>query len=79
MVDSIVPEEISSAGGNLQLNHELVSHRSSHAPARLFQRGCRAYDSLVSSVHYGLIRMIQGAPADVVDASGVSPVPRCIS
>jgi protoporphyrinogen oxidase len=56
--------------GNLKLNHELASI-DPRARELTFSNGVVArYDSLVSSVALpDLIRMIQGAPADVVDAS----------
>jgi protoporphyrinogen oxidase len=56
--------------GNLKLNHELVSI-DPHARELTFSNGVVThYDSLVSSVPLpDLIRMIHGAPQDVVDAS----------
>jgi protoporphyrinogen oxidase len=56
--------------GNLKLNHELASI-DPRARELTFSSGVvTRYDSLVSSVALPeLIRMIQGAPADVVDAS----------
>jgi len=56
--------------GNLQLNHELqsIDPRSRQLS---FSNGCvTRYDSLISSLPLpDLIRMIQGAPPDVVEAS----------
>jgi protoporphyrinogen oxidase len=56
--------------GNLKLNHELVSI-DPRARELTFSNGVAThYDSLVSSVPLpDLIRMIHGAPEDVVDAS----------
>ena len=56
--------------GNLKLNHELVSI-DSRARQLTFSNGhVTQYDGLVSSVALpDLIRMIQGAPPDVVEAS----------
>ncbi len=56
--------------GNMKLNHELVSI-DPRARQLSFSNGhVVQYDSLVSSVALpDLIRMIQGAPADVVEAS----------
>ena len=56
--------------GNLKLNHELVSI-DPRTRQLSFSNGLVAhYDALVSSVPLpDLIRMIQGAPQDVVDAS----------
>lgn len=65
--------------GNLKLNHELISidPRAHHLT---FANGVVApYDSLVSSVPLpDLIRMIQGAPSDVVDASRRLACSTCI-
>lgn len=57
--------------GNLRLNHELVSI-DPRAKKLNFSNGfVTNYDSLVSSVALpDLIRMIKGAPEDVVDAAG---------
>ncbi|HTF68303.1 MAG TPA: FAD-dependent oxidoreductase, partial [Edaphobacter sp.] len=65
--------------GNLQLNHELVSI-DPRTHQLTFSKGLVApYDSLVSSVPLpDLIRMIQGAPADVVDASRRLACSTCI-
>jgi protoporphyrinogen oxidase len=56
--------------GNLQLNHELQSI-DPRARQLSFSNGCvTRYDSLISSLPLpDLIRMIQGAPPDVVEAS----------
>ena len=57
--------------GNLKLNHELVSvdPRAGHL-LRSRTASSRRYDGLVSSVPLpDLIRMIEGAPPDVLDAS----------
>jgi protoporphyrinogen oxidase len=65
--------------GNLQLNHELVSiDPCTHQLT--FSNGVVAhYDALVSSVPLpDLIRMIQGTPADVVDASQRLACSTCI-
>ena len=65
--------------GNLQLNHELISI-DPHTHQLTFSNGVVAhYDALVSSVPLpDLIRMIQGAPADVVDASQRLACSTCI-
>jgi protoporphyrinogen oxidase len=56
--------------GNLQLNHELVSIDPVAREIRFSNRHVTGYDGLVSSVPLpDLIRMIQGAPPEVVDAS----------
>ena len=57
--------------GNLKLNHELVSIDPIRSAQLTFSNGVVAsYDALVSSVPLpDLIRMIDGAPQDVVDAS----------
>jgi protoporphyrinogen oxidase len=64
---------------HLHLNHELVSI-DPRAHQLTFSNGVVApYDSLVSSVPLpDLIRMIQGAPADVVDASRRLACSTCI-
>ncbi len=56
--------------GSLQLNHQLVS-LDPRARQLTFSNGCVVhYDALVSSVPLpDLIRMIRGAPQDVLDAS----------
>ena len=56
--------------GNLKLNHELVSIDPRGRELRFSNGLVTQYDSLVSSVPLpDLIRMIHGAPPDVVDAS----------
>jgi len=57
--------------GNLKLNHELVSINP-RVRRLTFSNGHETqYDSLISSVPLpDLIRMIQGAPRDVVEAAG---------
>jgi len=56
--------------GNLRLNHELVSIDPRGRQLTFSNGHVTQYDGLVSSVALpDLIRMIQGAPADVVDAS----------
>jgi protoporphyrinogen oxidase len=56
--------------GNLKLNHQLVSI-DPHAQHLKFANGCEThYDALVSSVPLpDLVRMIDGTPQDVLDAS----------
>ena len=65
--------------GNLHLNHELVSI-DPRTRQLTFSNGVVApYDLLVSSVPLpDLIRMIQGAPADVVDAARRLACSTCI-
>jgi protoporphyrinogen oxidase len=65
--------------GSLQLNHELVSI-DPRTHQLTFSNGVVAqYDALVSSVPLpDLIRMIQGAPADVVEASRRLACSTCI-
>ena len=56
--------------GNLKLNHELVSIDPRARELRFSNGHVTQYDGLVSSVPLpDLIRMIQGAPPDVVKAS----------
>jgi len=56
--------------GNLKLNHELVSIDPRAQQLNFSNGHVDHYDALVSSVPLpDLIRMIQGAPQDVVDAS----------
>jgi protoporphyrinogen oxidase len=56
--------------GNLKLNHELVSIDPGQRQLTFANGLVTHYDGLVSSVPLPeLIRMIQGTPADVVDAS----------
>ena len=65
--------------GNLRLNHKLVSI-DPRARLLSFANGHRAsYDTLVSSVPLpDLIPMIQGAPADVLDAAGRLACSTCV-
>jgi len=65
--------------GNLKLNHQLVSI-DSRARQLTFSNGhVTQYDALVSSVPLpDLIAMIQGAPADVVEASRRLACSTCI-
>jgi protoporphyrinogen oxidase len=56
--------------GNLQLNHELVSIDPGAREIRFSNGHVTGYDALVSSVPLpDLVRMIQGAPPDVINAS----------
>jgi protoporphyrinogen oxidase len=56
--------------GNLRLNHELVSIDPRARQLKFSNGHVTNYDGLVSSVPLpDMIRMIQGAPRDVVDAS----------
>jgi protoporphyrinogen oxidase len=56
--------------GNLKLNHELVSIDPRARQLKFSNGHITNYDGLVSSVPLpDMIRMIQGAPKDVVDAS----------
>jgi protoporphyrinogen oxidase len=56
--------------GNIKLNHQLVSIDPRARELKFANGLVTSYDSLVSSVPLpDLIRMIQGAPPDVVDAS----------
>jgi len=56
--------------GNLKLNHELVSIDPRTRELRFSNSVMSKYDALVSSVPLpDLIRMIQGAPSDVLEAS----------
>lgn len=56
--------------GNLKLEHELISIDPKARQVRFANGHVATYDGLVSSVPLpDLIRMIQGAPQDVVDAS----------
>jgi protoporphyrinogen oxidase len=57
--------------GNLKLNHQLVSIDPRAKQLEFSNGHVTQYDSLVSSVALpDLIRMIKGAPQDVVDAAG---------
>jgi protoporphyrinogen oxidase len=65
--------------GNLQLNHELVSIDPGAREIRFANGHVTGYDALVSSVPLpDLIRMIQGAPPDVVDASRLLACTTCV-
>lgn len=65
--------------GNLQLNHELVSIDPGAREIRFSNGHVTGYDGLVSSVPLpDLIRMIQGAPPDVVDASRLLACTTCV-
>jgi protoporphyrinogen oxidase len=65
--------------GNLQLNHELVSIDPGAREIRFSNGHVTGYDALVSSVPLpDLIRMIQGAPPDVVDASRLLACTTCV-
>jgi protoporphyrinogen oxidase len=56
--------------GNLKFNHELVSVDPRNRQLKFSNGTVAQYDSLISSVPLpDLIRMIQGAPPDVVDAA----------
>jgi protoporphyrinogen oxidase len=56
--------------GNLKLNHELVSIKPQTRELRFSNGLVTDYDALVSSVPLpDLIRMIEGVPSDVLDAS----------
>ena len=56
--------------GNLKLNHELVSIDARAKQLRFSNGHNTTYDGLVSSVPLpDLVRMIEGAPQDVLDAS----------
>jgi protoporphyrinogen oxidase len=65
--------------GNVKLNHELVSI-DPRARVLKFSNGLVAqYDGLVSSVALpDMIRMIQGAPADVVEAARLLACSTCV-
>jgi protoporphyrinogen oxidase len=65
--------------GNLQLNHELVSIDPVAREIRFSNGHVTGYDALVSSVPLpDLIRMIQGAPPDVVEASRLLACTTCV-
>jgi protoporphyrinogen oxidase len=65
--------------GNLQLNHELVSIDPVAREIRFSNGHVTGYDGLVSSVPLpDLIRMIQGAPPDVVEASRLLACTTCV-
>jgi protoporphyrinogen oxidase len=65
--------------GNIKLNHELVSVDPRARELRFSNGLVTNYDSLVSSVPLpDLIRMIKGAPQDVVDAAGRLTCSTCV-
>ena len=65
--------------GNIKLNHELVSVDPRARELRFSNGHVTNYDSLVSSVALpDLIRMIKGAPQDVVDAAGRLTCSTCV-
>jgi protoporphyrinogen oxidase len=65
--------------GNLQLNHELVSIDPGAREIRFSNGHVTGYDGLVSSVPLpDLIRMIQGAPPEVVNASRLLACTTCV-
>src|SRR4029077_20151519 len=65
--------------GNLKLNHELVSIDSRARELRFANGHVTQYDGLVSSVALpDLIRIIQGAPPDVVKASQLLACSTCV-
>src|SRR5262249_62144349 len=56
--------------GNLQLNHELVSLDPRTRQLRFSNGHVARYDALISSVPLpDLVRMMEGTPPDVLDAS----------
>jgi protoporphyrinogen oxidase len=65
--------------GNLQLNHELVSIDPDAREIRFSNGHVTGYDALVSSVPLpDLVRMIQGAPPEVVHASRLLACTTCV-
>jgi protoporphyrinogen oxidase len=65
--------------GNLKLNHELVSIDPRARQLKFSNGVVAAYDALVSSIPLpDLVRMIEGAPPDVVDASRRLACSTCI-
>jgi len=65
--------------GNLNLNHEVVSIDPKAREVRFSNGHVTNYDGLVSSVPLPeLIRMIKGAPQDVVDASQLLACSTCV-
>jgi protoporphyrinogen oxidase len=65
--------------GNLQLNHELLSIDPGAREIRFSNGHVTGYDGLVSSVPLpDLIRMIQGAPPEVVNASRLLACTTCV-
>ena len=65
--------------GNLKLNHELVSIDPRARQLRFSNGHVAHYDALISSVPLpDLVRMIEGAPRDVVDAVGRLACSTCV-
>jgi protoporphyrinogen oxidase len=65
--------------GNLKLNHELVSIDPRARELHFANGVVTKYDALVSSIPLpDMIRMIKGAPQDVVDAAGRLACSTCI-
>jgi protoporphyrinogen oxidase len=65
--------------GNLKLGHELVSINPKTRQLRFSNGHVTGYDGLVSSVPLpDLLRMIEGAPRDVVDAAGLLACSTCV-
>jgi len=65
--------------GNLKLDHELVSVNPKTRQLRFSNGHVAGYDGLVSSVPLpDLLRMIEGAPRDVVDAAGRLACSTCV-
>lgn len=64
---------------NLKLGHELVSINPKTRQLRFSNGHVTDYDGLVSSVPLpDLLRMIEGAPRDVVDAAGLLACSTCV-
>ncbi len=65
--------------GNLKLGHELVSINPKTRQLSFSNGHVTSYDGLVSSVPLpDLLRMIEGAPSDVVDAAGLLACSTCV-
>ncbi|MBI3475588.1 MAG: NAD(P)-binding protein [Acidobacteria bacterium] len=65
--------------GNLKLNHEVVSIDPRERQVKFANGAVTEYDALISSVALpDMIRMIQGAPADVVAASKLLACSTCV-
>jgi protoporphyrinogen oxidase len=65
--------------GNLKLGHELVSINPKTRQLRFSNGHVTSYDGLVSSVPLpDLLRMIEGAPRDVVDAAALLACSTCV-
>jgi protoporphyrinogen oxidase len=65
--------------GNLKLNHEVVAIDPRAREVKFANGAVARYDALVSSVALpDMIRMIQGAPADVVAASKLLACSTCV-